>query len=486
MTLVTDRPVGERIDGGPARPRPRVLVVEDQPAVAKAIRLLLEVHDLPCVTAASPGEALELVDREEFGAVLQDMNFGPSETDGARGVELFRRLRALDPELPILALTAWASLETAVAMVKEGASDYLAKPWDDAKLVATVRNLVRMRELELENQRLIEAQVRDRRELEARYDLGGLVYRSPAMHRVVALAAQVASADVPVLITGPNGAGKEMIADLIQTNSRRREQPFVKMNAGALPEELLEAELFGAEVGAYTGAVRRRIGRFEAADQGTLFLDEIATLSPAGQAKLLRVVQSGELQRVGSSETRRVDVRIVAATNADLGQAMAAGRFREDLFFRLSVIEIRVPALRERPEDVMALAEGFLVRFGQGQPRRLGRDARAALEEHAWPGNVRELMNRVQRAVLIGSGAEIQPEDLGLGAGGARPAVAAAAVPVVPAPEVDPDERRQLEQLLVDSGGMVSRVAARLGISRQALYRRMQRLGIALERRPRP
>ncbi len=493
--------------------RPRVLVVEDQPAVARAIRLLLEVHDLPCVVASSPGEALDLVDREELGAVLQDMNFGPSETDGARGLDLFRRVRALDPGLPVLALTAWASLETAVAMVKEGAADYLAKPWDDAKLVATVRNLVRMRELELENQRLIEAQARDRRELESRYELGGLLYRSPTMHRVVALAAQVAPADVPVLITGPNGAGKEMIADLIQINSRRREQPFVKVNVGALPDELLEAELFGAEAGAYTGAVRRRIGRFEAADHGTLFLDEIATLSPAGQAKLLRVLQSGELQRVGSSETLRVDVRILAATNADLGPAMAAGRFREDLYFRLNVIEIRVPALAERPEDVLPLAEGFLARFAGGEPaRRLSREARAALEAHAWAGNVRELMNRLQRAVLIGSGAELQPDDLGLGArppsvasepgatrpaspGQARSAIAGrvAAPPAEGAadpdaagdPDADPDERRRLEQLLVESGGMVSRAAARLGISRQALYRRMQRLGVALERRPR-
>jgi DNA-binding NtrC family response regulator len=472
--------------GGGGQGRSRVLVVEDQPAVAQAIQVLLEVHDIPCVTAASPGEALDLVDREEFGAVLQDMNFGPSETDGARGVELFRRLRALDPHLPVLALTAWASLETAVAMVKEGAADYLAKPWDDAKLIATVRNLMRMRELELENQRLVEAQARDRRDLAARYELGGLVYRSPAMHRVVALAAQVAAADVPVLITGPNGAGKEMIADLVHANSRRRGRAFLKLNMGALPDHLLEAELFGAEAGAYTGAVKRRIGRFEAADGGTLFLDEIANLSPAGQGKLLRVLQSGQFERVGSSETRQVDVRIVAATNADLARAMAAGRFREDLFFRLSVIEIRVPPLRERIEDVLPLAEMFLERFSRGgPPRRFGREARAALEEHSWSGNVRELQNRVQRAILVGVAEELSTADLGLGlddpARDGAPGIELPAAGV----ETDRDERRRLEQLLLESGGMVSRAAARLGISRQALYRRMQRLGVALERRPR-
>jgi DNA-binding NtrC family response regulator len=455
---------------------PRVLVVEDQPAVAKALEVLLAIHDIPCTTAASPGEALELVDREEFGAVVQDMNFGPSDTDGAAGLELFRRLRAIDPDLPVLALTAWASLETAVAMVKEGAADYLAKPWDDAKLVATVRNLVRMRELQLENHRLRQAQARERGRL-GRYDLCGLVYESAAMHRLVTLAVQVAASDVPVLITGPNGAGKEMIADLIVANSRRKGEAFIKVNAGALPDELLEAELFGAEPGAYTGAVKRRIGRFEAADRGTLFLDEIGNLSPAGQAKLLRVLQSGTFERLGSSDPRKVDVRILAATNVDLQAAMAEGRFREDLFFRLSVIEIRIPPLRERPEDILPLADTFIERFAAGgTPRRLARATRAALEEHSWPGNVRELMNRLQRAMLISSGPELEPQDLGFGVG-------AAAEPAPPS-DGEADERRQLEKRLVESGGMVSRVASKLGISRQALYRRMQRLGIALERRP--
>ena len=457
---------------------PRVLVVEDQPAVAKALEVLLAIHDIPCTIAASPGEALELVDREEFGAVVQDMNFGPSDTDGAAGLELFRRLRAIDPDLPVLALTAWASLETAVAMVKEGAADYLAKPWDDAKLVATVRNLVRLRELQLENHRLRQAQARERGRL-GRYDLCGLVYESAAMHRLVTLAVQVAASDVPVLITGPNGAGKEMIADLIVANSRRKGEAFIKVNAGALPDQLLEAELFGAEPGAYTGAVKRRIGRFEAADRGTLFLDEIGNLSPAGQAKLLRVLQSGTFERLGSSDPKRVDVRILAATNVDLQAAMTEGRFREDLFFRLCVIEIRIPPLRERAEDILPLADSFIERFAAGgTPRRLAPATRAALEEHSWPGNVRELMNRLQRAMLISSGAELEPQDLGFGVG--------AAVEPAPPSDGEADERRQLEKLLVESGGMVSRVASKLGISRQALYRRMQRLGIALERRPKP
>jgi DNA-binding NtrC family response regulator len=460
----------------------RVLVVEDQAAVSKALTVLLEVNDIPVVAVAQPEEALELIDREELGVVLQDMNFAPGITTGAEGLALFRRIRALDAELPVVAITAWTSLEAAVQMVKEGAADYLSKPWDDSKLVATVRNLLRLRALALENARLRREKTRAREDLSARHDLRGIVYESGAMHRVVALAVQVAPADVPVLITGPNGSGKDLVAEIVQANSRRAGGPFVKVNAGALPDQLLEAELFGAEPGAYTGSVKRRIGRFEAAQGGTLFLDEIGNLSLAGQAKLLRVLQSGEFERLGSSEARRVDVRVLAATNADLGAAIAAGRFREDLFFRLNVIELRVPALHDRPEDVVLLARAFLARLAReraGGPPALTAAALAALEEHGWPGNVRELLNRIQRALLVASGPTIGPEDLGLalGPGGAGPPEAGAGG--------DEDDRRRLERLLRESDGMVSRAAGKLGVSRQALYRRMQRLGIVIERRPR-
>lgn len=465
----------------------RVLVVEDQPAVAKALRLLFEVNDVPVVTATAPDQALALVDREELGVVVQDMNFTEGATSGEEGLKLFRRIREIDPDLPVLAITAWTSLEAAVQMVKEGAADYMAKPWIDDKLLASVKGLLRMRALSLENQRLKREKARALEDLAARYDLCGLIYESAAMHRAVALAVQVAAGDVPVLITGPNGSGKEMIAEIIQKNSRRRARPFVKVNAGALPDELLEAELFGAEAGAFTGAVKRRIGRFEAADRGTLFLDEIGNLSPAGQRKLLRVLQSGEFDRVGSSETRKVDVRILAATNADLRAAIAAGRFREDLFFRLNVIEIEVPALRDRPEDVLPLAHTFLDRATTaGTKRQLSSAARAALVEHSWPGNVRELLNCIQRAVLVAPSPEITPGDLRLegglppAEGRADPALSADSSPAARA------ERQQIERLLRECEGMVSTAAAKLGVSRQALYRRMQRLGIVLERRPKP
>ena len=253
------------------------------------------------------------------------MNFRPGATSGDEGVALFRAIRKADPELPVLLMTAWTSLETAVALVREGADDYLGKPWDDAKLVSSVRNLLQAARARGESARRRTERSASRAELAARYDLRGLVYESDAMHRVVSLAVKIAAADVPVLVTGPNGAGKEKLAEIVQANSRGAAGPFVKVNVGALPDELLESELFGAEAGAYTGASRPRPGRFEAADGGTLFLDEIGTLPLDGQVKLLRVLQSGEFERLGSNQTRRVDVRVIGATNTDLPQAIREG-----------------------------------------------------------------------------------------------------------------------------------------------------------------
>src|SRR3954470_7081383 len=346
----------------------KVLIVEDQPAVVTALQVLFEIRGMACTVARSPEEALRRLDADgarpepEIGVVLQDMNFSPEATSGEEGIALFREVKKRDPGLPVLLITAWTSLETAVQLVKEGASDYLAKPWDDEKLLASVRNLLRLRELQLENARLRGRARRSWEDLAERHDLCGAVWASEKMHAVVTLALQVARGDVPVLITGPSGAGKEKLAEIVQANSRRKDRPFVRVNAGALPDELLESELFGAEAGAYTGATRRRVGRFEAADGGTLFLDEIGNLSPSGQAKLLRVLQSGQFERLGSSETRRVDVRLICATNADLRDAIARGAFRQDLYFRLNVIEIVVPPLRDRRDDILPLAESFLPR----------------------------------------------------------------------------------------------------------------------------
>jgi DNA-binding NtrC family response regulator len=446
-----------------------VLIVEDQPAVAKALRMLFEIHGIDTIASSTAEEAASLVGRGEADLVVQDMNLSPGATSGDEGVALFRRLRQIDPRVPVVLLTAWTSLETAVQMVKEGATDYLAKPWSDEKLLTIVQTLLGAQSGERERRG-------SRAALASTFDLCGIVYDSAVMHRVITVALQVAAADIPVLITGPNGAGKEKIAEIIQANSARRRKPFVKVNAGALPDELLESELFGAEQGAFTGSARLRIGRFESASGGTLLLDEIGNLSAAGQMKLLRVLQSGEFERLGSSETRRVDVRILCATNSDLREAVRRGTFRQDLLFRLDVIEIRVPPLRERRDDILPLAAAFLSaaeRVG-GRRVRLSDDARAALLEHDWPGNVREVQNRIQRGVVTATGDSIVVEDLGLGS------VATAAE----AAATTAGEKEHVAELLRRSGGSVSEAARSLGLSRQALYRRMERLGIVLERRP--
>jgi DNA-binding NtrC family response regulator len=468
----------------------KILIVEDQPAVATALQVLFEIRGVECVVARNPSEAIRTLDRQEdsIGVVVQDMNFSPEATSGAEGVALFREIKRWHASLPVLLITAWTSLETAVQLVKEGASDYLAKPWDDEKLFASVRNLLRLRELQLENARLRGRARRTWEDLAERHDLRGTVWASEKMHAVITLALQVARADVPVLITGPSGAGKERVAEVIQANSRRKDKPFIKVNAGALPDELLESELFGAEAGAFTGANRRRVGRFEAADGGTLFLDEIGNLSLPGQMKLLRVLQSGQFERLGSSETRRVDVRLLCATNADLRREIAAGRFREDLFYRLNVIELAVPPLAERPEDVIPLAERLLRDLSPsptGAVWRLDPAARERLLRHPWPGNVRELENTLRRAVLVAPSDVIREEDLGIGTsapsqGGPRG---------VPAPSAEPEdeftlaEKLRIERALEEAGGVVAKAADILGLSRQAFYRKMEKHGLTVERR---
>jgi DNA-binding NtrC family response regulator len=470
----------------------KVLLVEDQPAVATALQVLFEIRGVDSVVARGPEEALQILDADgsrSIGLVIQDMNFRPEATSGEEGVALFREIRRRDAGLPVLLLTAWTSLETAVQLVKEGAGDYLGKPWDDDKLFASARNLLHLRELQLENERLRDRSRRSWEELAARNDLCGAVWASERMQAVVTLALQVAKADVPVLISGPSGAGKEKLAEIVQANSRRRGKPFVRVNAGALPDELLESELFGAEPGAFTGATRRRIGRFESADGGTLFLDEIGNLSPSGQAKLLRVLQSGTFERLGSSETRKVDVRLICATNAELRRDIAAGRFREDLYYRLNVVELAVPPLAERPEDILPLAERFLRDLSpspSGALWRLAPEARERLLRHPWPGNVRELENILRRAVLVAAGDTLGVADLGIAlpeAPASMPPSEETAAGAAPAGEEVLAERLKLERALEEAGGVVAKAAEALGLSRQAFYRKLEKYGLTVERR---
>lgn len=434
-----------------------VLIIDDNDGVRTALQVLFSIHDVDAVTASSPQEGLEILASENVDLVIQDMNFTEDTTSGDEGVALFETIRAQHPGLPVILLTAWSNLETAVELVKAGAADYLSKPWDDTKLLTTARNLLQLSAVQREKNRLAENRNRAREALAEKFKLCGIVYESDAMHYVVGAATQVAHSDVPVLITGPNGAGKEKLADIVQANSGCADGPFIKVNVGALPADLLEAELFGAEKGAYTGASKARVGRFEAADGGTLFLDEIGNLSPDGQAKLLRVLQTGEFERLGSSKTTRVSVRVISATNTNIRQEIEDGGFREDLFYRLNVIELDVPPLADRRDDILPLARFFL-----DDAHELAPDAERALTSYAWPGNVRELQNAIKRACLLAPGREIETEVLDLD---------------LPEGFNEPDEA-EIRAALDDCGGVVARAARTLGISRQALYRRMEKYGI--------
>lgn len=469
----------------------KVLIFDDQANVVDALRLLFEVHSIPVTVASSADDLIERLRCEEIGVVIQDMNFSPNETSGEEGTALFRRIRQVDAQVPILLITAWASLETAVQLVKEGATDYLSKPWDDDKLVTMVSTLMRMQALQIENRRLQDQRRGDRLSLAKHHDLCGLVYESEAMHKVVNLALNVADSDAPVMVTGPSGCGKEKIAEIIQANSPRSDGPFVRVNLGALPEQLMESELFGAEAGAYTGLKGRTTGRFEAAHLGTLFMDEIDSLSLSGQVKLLRVVQSGEYQRLGSSTTRTADTRLISATNANLKENIAAGRFREDLFYRLNVVELRVPPLHERPDDIPILARHFLQRFaGTREPPQLTDDALTTLVAYSWPGNIRELENCMQRASLVRHGRMVDSTALDLAPlpgsrDGQHNTPDSTAREGCGENDEDRQQRDRIEGALLAAGGIVSQAAGELGLSRQALYRKMSRLGIVMERKPR-
>ena len=440
---------------------PTVLIIDDNAAVGIALDVLFSLHDIAALRAASPEEGLAVLARETVDLVIQDMNFTADTTSGEEGVALFREIRKRYPDLPVILLTAWTHLDAAVDLIKAGAADYLSKPWNDDRLLATVTNLIELGQANRALGQRLQRERRARRELEQNFDLRGLVWADPATERVLSLACQVARADVPILITGPNGTGKERIADIIQANSMVREGPFVVLNCGALPSELIEAELFGADAGAYTGASKAREGKFEAADGGTLFLDEIGNLPLAGQMKLLRVLETGRFERLGSNRERQVKVRVISATNADLSAMIRAGTFREDLYYRLNVIELKLPALAARPGDILPLAHGFLPRGKTLHP-----GAEAALLAHHWPGNVRELKNVMARANLLAQGDVIKAADLGL------------PLPAGGAPDAEPD-RDAITQALARAGGVIAQAAAELGLSRQALYRRMERLGIA-------
>ncbi len=444
---------------------PTVLIIDDNPGVGEALSLLLSLHDVQTRVATSPAQGLAQLERGPVDLVIQDMNFSADTTSGQEGTELFHRLRALQPDLPIILLTAWTQLEHAVALVKAGAADYLAKPWNDTKLWTTVDNLLELAESNRELRETRQRRLLRTAQLQQRFKLDGLVFGSDAMLATLEMACQVARSPLPALITGPNGSGKERVAAIVHANSAVSQGPFVALNCGAVPAELIEAELFGADSGAYTGANRAREGRFEAADNGTLFLDEIGNLPLAGQVKLLRVLETGRFERLGSSRTRETRVRVLSATNADLRAMVAAGTFREDLYYRLNVIELRLPPLVERQHDIVLLAEHFL----QGRAS-LSDSARDALQAHTWPGNVRELKNTMERCALFCAGRSIAATDLGF--------VPTAASAPHALRNLDEPSLEHVVSALAAADGVVARAAQRLGLSRQALYRRMEHYGL--------
>jgi DNA-binding NtrC family response regulator len=449
-------------------PAAHILVADDQPDVREALRLLLKGEGYAIETAGSPAAVLSAVQHADFDAVLLDLNYARDTTTGREGLELVSELQALDATLPAVVMTAWGSVDKAVEAMRRGARDFIEKPWDNARLLATLRTQVelgralrRTYRLEGENRLL-------RRDGRPEF-----IAESAAMRPILQLIERVAPSDANVLITGEHGTGKEVVAQWIHAASPRAQRPFVPVNLGGLSEGLFESEMFGHVKGAFTDARTDRIGRFELAEGGTLLLDEIGTLQPRQQAKLLRVLESGEVERVGASRARKVDARILSATNADLAAEVSAGRFREDLLFRLNTIEIRLPPLRERPDDLRPLAEHFLRRYAARYRKPVAGfepEATLALAQHAWPGNVRELDHTLERAVLMAQGPHIRAADLGL-----RPGGPAARLEDLPLEEV---ERVLIRKALERHGGNVSQAAKALGLSRSALYRRLQHHGL--------
>ena len=459
-------------------PRPRVAVADDQPAILDALALLLEDEGFAVTAARSPQQLLTAVDHAsargpEFDAVLMDLNYTRDTTSGREGLDLLAALQLRDAALPVVVMTAWGSVDGAVAAMRQGARDYVEKPWDDARLVATLRTQVELGRA-LRRSQTLESENRTLRRDAAGANRVEIVAESAAMQPVIRLMERVAPSDANVLVTGEHGTGKELVARWIHAASRRAGRPLVTVNVGGLSEGVFESELFGHVRGAFTDAKADRVGRFELADGGTLFLDEIGNLSAAQQAKLLRVLQSGELERVGSSRTRTVDVRVVAATNADLAAAVRAGHFREDLLYRLNTVEVRLPPLRARREDVPPLAMHMLARHARRYAKPLtafAPDAVAALLAHPWPGNVRELDHAVERAVLMAPGREVRAGDLALAPNdGGQAALEGMTLEAV--------ERVLIAKALARHDGNVSHAARALGLSRSALYRRMAQYGL--------
>lgn len=451
--------------------RPRLLIADDQDDVLEALKLLLKSEKYDVVLARSPAGILDAIDGGDFDAVLMDLNYARDTTSGREGLDLLARLQAIDASLPVAVMTAWGSVHGAVEAIKRGAYDYIEKPWDNGRLLTVLRNMVQL------SRALRRGQLLERENAAL---LGGdrindgprIIAQSPRMQPVLQLMQRIAPSDANVLVTGEHGTGKELVAEWLHARSPRHSRAFVPVNLGGLSEGLFESELFGHVKGAFTDARTDRMGRFELADGGTIFLDEIGNVPLAQQAKLLRVLQTQELEKVGSSRSRRIDVRVLSATNLNLREEIAAGRFREDLLFRLNTIEIHLPALRDRREDILPLAQFFL-QLHAGRYRkqvvRFDHGAVQALMEHTWPGNIRELGHAVERAVLLAAREAVSAADLALRA----PEASHMRLEDMTLDEV---ETMLIRKALNRHDGNVSQAAKALGLSRSALYRRLETL----------
>ena len=448
---------------------PTILIADDQPDVLEALRFLIKGDGYQAEAVTSPAAVLDAIERREFDAVVMDLNYTRDTTSGQEGLDLLTRIQNLDATLPVIVMTAWGSVELAVEAMRRGARDFIQKPWDNARVTAILKTQIELGRALRKGQRL-EA---ENRALRAER-FPQLVAQSAAMRPVLDVISRVGPSDANVLITGENGTGKGLVAQTLHSVSLRSARPLVTVNTGGLAEGIFESELFGHVKGAFTDAKADRVGRFEMADGGTLFLDEISNISANLQSKLLRALETGEFERVGSSKSRRVDARIFSATNANLHVEIESGRFRQDLLFRLNTIEIHLPPLRDRREDIVPLATHFLRQHASHYRKPFtGFDEGAikALLAHAWPGNVRELDHAVERAVLMSSGETVRGSDLGLRTGREG------------APRLEEMSLEDVEALLIKKAlarfdGNVSHAAEALGLSRSALYRRLQRYGL--------
>ncbi len=446
----------------------RILIADDQPDVLEALRLLLKAEGYQIETVKSPAAVIKAIEARDFSLVLMDLNYERDTTSGQEGLDLLNKIQNVDSSLPVVVMTAWASVDVAVEAMRRGARDFVTKPWDNPRLIAIVRNQIDLG-----------AAVRAYRRLEQENQLlrgkGGpnLIAQSAAMRPVLEIVARVGPSDANVLITGENGTGKGVIAQALHAVSARAAHPFISVNMGGLPEGVFESELFGHVRGAFTDAKNDRAGRFELADGGTLFMDEIGNIPLNGQAKILRTLETGEYERVGSSKTYHVKVRLISATNADISAEVANGKFRQDLLFRLNTISIHLPPLRERHEDIPLLAQHFLKQHVERYRKAItGFDAGAleAMQAHTWPGNVRELDHAIERGVLMSTGKVVRTVDLGLNTGSAAPRIEDMSLEEV--------EAHLIRKTLARCDGNARRAAEELGLSRSAFYRRLEKYGL--------